>query len=328
MKPTIDKIRQYPSLQKKEVHGALDGLFNGEYSQIEFGRFLSELHERGETPGEIHDFAEYMRSHALTADGFEDGIDVCGTGGDKSGSFNISTASAFVIAGAGLMVAKHGNRAATSKSGSADVLEALGGNLTHRPQAGDDGNFSFFFAPNHHPAMRHIAPVRRALDTPTVFNVLGPLLNPASVQRQIIGTPNAATAELIAEAARGLRPEAVGVFYNDEGLDELSTSSTNHLLEVRGNTLTRRELNARQLGLRASAAADIAGGTPAENAQILREVISGIDQSPRRDVVVLSAAYALYIAERAQALEQAITLAEQSIDSGSAVRELETYLAR
>lgn len=328
MKPTIEKIRQHPSLEKQDVHGALDGLLNGEYSQIEFGYFLSALHERGESPTEVQDFAEYMRAHALTTDGFENGIDVCGTGGDKSGSFNISTAAAFVIAGAGLMVAKHGNRAATSRSGSADVLEALGGDLSYRPQAGDDGNFSFFFAPNHHPAMRHIAPVRRALDTPTVFNVIGPLLNPASVRYQIIGTPDQETAELIAHAATGLGNRAMGVFYNDEGLDELSTNATNHLLEVRGDTITRRDLVASDYGLHPAQPQDITGGTPAENAEILKEVVSGIDHSPRRDVVVLNAAYAIYIAARAQQLEDAIRVAEQSIDSSRALAELETYLSR
>lgn len=328
MKPTIEKISNFSSLDQEDIHGALDGLLNGEYSPIEFGRFLSTLHGRGETPDEVHSFAEYMREHALIIDDFEDGVDVCGTGGDTSSSFNISTAAAFVIAGAGLMVAKHGNRAATSKSGSADVLEALGGNLSHFPSADDEGNFSFFFAPNHHPTMRHIAPIRSALDTPTVFNVLGPLLNPACVKHQIIGTPNQATAELIARTATKFDNRAIGVFYNDDGLDELSTNGANHLLEVRGDTLSRRNLVARDYGLRPTQPEDITGGTPADNAKILRRVVSGIDRSPRRDVVVLNAAYAIYIAERANQLEEAIEAAEQSIDSGRAVAELEIYLSQ
>lgn len=288
---------------------------------------LSILASRGEKSEDVAAFAKSMRSRMISVHGLRDAVDLCGTGGDGHNTFNISTASMFVVAGVKQAVAKHGNRAASGSCGSADVLEALGVNINYDVQAAVDSGETliFMYAPGYHPATKNIVPVRKALGIPTVFNMLGPLLNPAHVNFQIIGTTSEYKAELMAESIAKLPHKKVGVVCNDDGLDELTTTCANVVYEVDQGTVSRVVLDPIDYDIPRAGLGDLKGGSAQDNAKILQDILDG-QQGPTRDIVVLNAGYCLYTAGHASDVASGIILARKSIDSGSAKAELHNFI--
>lgn len=307
-------------------------LLAGEASDVELAALLGAMAARGETAEEIAGFALAMREVAttlpLTEAEREALVDTCGTGGDGSGTFNISTAAALVAAAAGVKVAKHGNRAVTSLCGSADVLEALGVPILLTPKAAADAlrahGFCFLLAPAHHPGMRAVLPVRRALGVRTIFNVLGPLLNPAGARRQVMGVYAARLTHPVAEAMIHLGVRSASVVHGDGGMDELSLSGPSELVSVhhaasRPKAIT---LSPEEVGLARAPLSALAGGDAATNAAILQSIFAG-ERSPRRDIVLLNAAAVLLVAERAPDITAAVALAAATIDAGAVLQLLD-----
>jgi anthranilate phosphoribosyltransferase len=277
---------------------------------------------KGERPGEMVGFARTMRERAVALPRAVNGVfDTCGTGGDAAHTFNVSTAAAIVLAGAGVPVAKHGNRAVSSRCGSADVLEALGVNLEAPPdqvmRALDDAHLAFFFAPAWHPSMRHAAPTRRELGVRTAFNLLGPLTNPAGARRQLIGVSRPEHTELIARALGDLGAERAWVVHGAGGLDELSTLGHTKVSELHVGTVNTFYVHPADVGLPVAVAGDLAGGTAAENAAIIESIVGG-ESGRRRDVVLLNAGAALLISGHAPSLKDGMAQASDSLDSGRA----------
>ena len=316
------------TLSRTDARLLLEQILGAPAAEIELAALLGAMAARGETAEEVAGFVDAMRAAAipLPLEPAERArlVDTCGTGGDGSGSFNISTGAALVAAAAGATVAKHGNRAVTSSSGSADVLEELGIAVDLTPPEAAESlrrhRFAFLHAPSLHPAMRAVMPVRRALGVRTVFNLLGPLCNPAGASRQVIGVYGREQAALVAEALALLGTRHTLVVHGDAGdggsLDELSISGESHLAEVReGGSVVRRTVTPEQMGLRRGALAELAGGAPARSAAILRAIFGG-EPGPRRDVVLLNAAAVLVIAELATDLRDGIDLAARTVDSG------------
>jgi anthranilate phosphoribosyltransferase len=317
-------------------------VLSGQCSDPQIAALLVALHMKGETVEEIVGFAEAIRAAAvpldlhatsvLDASGTERDalVDTCGTGGDASGTFNISTATAFVVAGAGVRVAKHGNRSMTSKCGSADVMEALGVNInlptdqlaTCLEQVG----IAFLFAPALHSAMKHVQSTRRALQLRTVFNLLGPLTNPARATCQVVGVYSADLVEKLAEALSMLGLQRALVVHGSDGLDEITITGPTRIGEVRSGQVHTYEVTPEEFGLPRAPLEAIAGGDAATNANLIREVLSG-KKSPRRDIVLLNAAAALVAAGKSDHLRDAVPQAAQAIDSGSAAAKLEALIA-
>jgi anthranilate phosphoribosyltransferase len=281
---------------------------------------------RGETIEELAGFASAMRERSVKVEAPEGTIDTCGTGGDRSGTFNISTAAALVAAAASVPVAKHGNRAMTSQSGSADVLEALGVRTDHDGESAAialrEHGFAFLFAPGFHPAMRHAGPTRREIGVRTAFNLIGPLTNPAGARRQLVGVGDAAAAPRVAEVLRLLGTERSFVVHGD-GVDELPLDGSGVLYHASPDEVVRHEIDARKLGLASAATGALSGGDPTTNARLVEAVFGG-ESGARRDVVVLNAGAALLVAGRVEQLEEGIELAALTIDSGLARQLLET----
>ena len=312
-------------LTRDQARGVMDGVMAGEATPVQIAGLLIALRAKGETAEEMAGFVDSMRAHATPLDVPEGTIDTCGTGGDRAGTFNISTAAALVAAGAGIPVAKHGNRAASSRCGSADVLEALGVDITLGPDPVraciDAAGMGFCFAPTFHPAMRHAGPARRELGVRTVFNVLGPLANPGRVRRQALGVGARGLAPLMVQVLKELGHERALVFYGEDGLDELTTTGPSRVFELKAGSVTEYELEPQELGVRRSTLDDLRGGTPPENAELLRNVLDG-ERGPRRDVVLLNAAAAALAAGRAQTWAEAIPIVTESLDSGRARQSL------
>jgi anthranilate phosphoribosyltransferase len=327
------------TLTRDEARGVMQQVLAGEATNAQIGAFLVALLMRGETVDEIVGFAEAIRAaatplnlvgnSALDVSGTdrEALVDTCGTGGDASGTFNISTATALVVAGAGVRVAKHGNRSSTagSKCGSADVMEALGVNLALPPEklaaCLDQVGIAFLFAPAMHSAMKHVQPVRRELRLRTVFNLLGPLTNPAGASCQVVGVYSAELVPKLAEALRLLGLHRALVVHGRDGLDEITITGPTLVAEVRNNQVHEYEVTPEQFGLKRARLEEISGGDAAENAAIIRDLLAGT-KSPRRDVVLLNAAAALAVAGRAESIGDALPLAQQSLDSGKAGEKL------
>jgi anthranilate phosphoribosyltransferase len=284
---------------------------------------------RGETIEELAGFAAAMRDRVVRVDAPEGTVDTCGTGGDRSGTFNISTAAALVVAAAGVPVAKHGNRAITSQSGSADVLDALGVRTDHDAASAGaalrDHGFAFLFAPNFHPAMKHAGPTRREIGVRTAFNLLGPLTNPAGARRQVIGVADPVAAPRLADVLRLLGVERAFVVHGD-GLDELPLDGTGVLYHASPDEVVRHEIDARKLGLAAAPTSALAGGDPATNARLLEAVLHG-ESGARRDVVLLNAGAALLAAGRVEQLEGGLELAALTIDAGLVTQLLDALRA-
>jgi anthranilate phosphoribosyltransferase len=306
------------SLSLEEARLAMGEVMDGEATPAQLAAFLVALRMRGETVEELAGFASAMRERALVVNAPAGTIDVVGTGGDGSGTFNISTAAALVVAAAGVPVAKHGNRAITSRSGSADVLDALGVRIDHDAESAGkelaELGFAFLFAPAFHPAMRHAGPTRREIGVRTAFNLIGPLTNPAGATRAVIGVADPAAALRIAEVARVLGTERTFVVHG-AGIDELPLDGSGVIHDVTRGGIVERRVDSASLGLGAAATADLGGGTATENAAIVERVFAG-EAGPRRDVVLLNAGAALLLADRAPDLEGGIALARTTLEAG------------
>jgi len=325
------------SLSREEARVVMTEVLRGQCTAAQIAALLVALHMKGETVEEIVGFAEAIRAEAtplaLHANSVLDAsgtgrdalVDTCGTGGDTSGTFNISTATALVAAGAGVRVAKHGNRSVTSKCGSADVMEALGVNINLPPEkiaaCLEEAGIAFLFAPAMHSAMKHVQPVRRELRLRTVFNLLGPLTNPARATCQVVGVYSADLVEKLAEALSMLGLHRALVVHGNDGLDEITITGPTRIGEVREGRVHTYEVAPEDFGLQRAGLDEIAGGDAAANAALIREVLSG-KRSARRDVVLLNAAAALVAAGRADHLSDAVPLAEKAIDSGAAEAKL------
>ncbi|MGZ6340254.1 MAG: anthranilate phosphoribosyltransferase [Candidatus Limnocylindrales bacterium] len=309
------------TLSLDEAHGAMGAVMDGQATPSQLAALLVALRMRGETIEELAGFAAAMRDRVLRVVAPQGTIDTCGTGGDGSRTFNISTAAALVVAAAGIPVAKHGNRAITSASGSADVLEALGVQTDLDPAGAAialrELGFAFLFAPGFHPAMKHAGPTRREIGVRTAFNLVGPLTNPAGARRQVVGVGDPAAAPRLAAVLRLLGAERALVVHG-AGLDELPLDGSGVLYDVSPDRVDRREVRAADLGLVAASTAALAGGTPAENAALVEAVLGG-EQGPRRDVVLLNAAAAFVVAGRASDLAEGIGLGARTIDAGAAL---------
>ncbi len=319
------------ALTQAEARDVMNQIMSGEATPAQMGGFLVALRLKGETADEIAGCAEAMREHVLSVrPGRDDLVDTAGTGGDGARTFNISTAAALVAAAAGAGVAKHGNRAVSSASGSADVLEALGFELElpvpRIERSIDELGFGFLFAPTHHPAMRHAAPVRRELATRTVFNVLGPLTNPAGARAQVVGVYAPELVETIASVLVRLGARRAFVVHGAGGVDELSPAGPNLVCEVVEGRVVRREIDPLDLGVARCSAADLAGGTPEENAATVREIFAGA-AGPKRDAVLLNAAGAIAAGGHAEDLVDGYRLAAAAVDSGAASERLDALVA-
>ena len=332
LKEYIAKAMRCQSLTIQEAEEAMQIIMSGQASDAQIGGYLVALRMKGETVEEITGSARAMRDHASRVPYHLNGdalLDTAGTGGDGAHTFNISTATAFVIAGAGRKVAKHGNRAASSRCGSADVLGALGANLNLSPEQVAECitqvGIGFIFAPHFHPAMKYAIGPRRELGQRTIFNLLGPLTNPAGATHQLIGVYDPKLTEPLAHVLGSLGGRAAFVVHGHGGLDELTTSGPNRVSHLHDGTVDTFDLDAAGLGLRSASPEDLHGGDPAENAVLLRALLSGEDKSPRRDVVLLNSAAAL--ATEHGILEQALVEARQSLDSGAALEKLDAFIA-
>jgi anthranilate phosphoribosyltransferase len=312
------------TLSLDEARAAMGAVMDGEATASQLAGLLVGLRMRGETTEELAGFAAAMRERVVRVDAPDGTIDTCGTGGDRSGTFNISTTAALVVAAAGVPVAKHGNRAITSASGSADVLEALGVRTDHDAvsagRALRDVGFAFLFAPGFHPAMKHAGPTRREIGVRTAFNLLGPLTNPAGARRQVVGVGDPVVAPRLAEVLRLLGAERAFVVHG-AGVDELPLDGSGVLYDVTAEGVERREIDARSLGLPAAGLDALAGGSPAENARLVEAVLRG-ESGARRDVVLLNAAAAFTAAGRVDDLPAGLELAALTIDSGLAAELL------
>jgi anthranilate phosphoribosyltransferase len=328
------------SLSRDEARSVMSDILTGQCTDAQIAAFLVALHMKGETVEEIVGFAEAIRSAAAPINAENSIIDVsdterdalvdtCGTGGDASGTFNISTATALVVAGAGVRVAKHGNRSVTSKCGSADVVEALGVKLTLPPsrvaQCLNEVGMAFLFAPAMHSAMKYVQPARRELKLRTVFNLLGPLTNPAHASAQVVGVYSADLVEKLAEALCLLGLKRALVVHGSDGLDEITITGTTRIAEVRNGEVHAYEVEPEQFGLKRTTLDDISGGDLNENAAIIRSILDG-EHSSRRDVVLLNASAALVAAGRTDTIGEAMPIAAESIDSGAAKAKLQALL--
>jgi anthranilate phosphoribosyltransferase len=327
---SIDRLLAGEDIGREGAAAALEAIMSGDAGEAQTAGFLIALRAKGETASELAGLAEVIRARAErvpTPDG--PCVDTCGTGGGLP-SFNVSTTFTFVVAGAGVTVAKHGNRSATSKSGSADVLEALGARIDLDPDGVarciEETGIGFMFAPAHHPAFRHIVPVRRALGVRTIFNLLGPLTNPAGAPRQLLGVSDLAYLERLGQALAELGSERAMVVRGRDGMDELSTGALSDVVEVDGGAVRISTIDPAALGFAPPANGDLAGGDPAFNAEVLRGVVEG-RPGPARDVVLLNAGAAIWLAGAAPDLEGGIAAARASIDSGAARDRLDAFVA-
>ncbi len=318
------------ALTRDEAEAAMTSVMAGEATPAQLGALLAVLHVRGETAAEIAGFASAMRAQVVRVSVGDGAIDVVGTGGDRSNSINISTLSAIVAAAAGGRVAKHGNRAASSACGSADVLEALGVKIDLGPEGVqacvDEVGVGFMFAPRYHPAMRHAGPVRREIGIRTVFNLLGPLANPAGVRRYVLGVASEAIGETMSQALCELGVEHALVVYGSDGLDELSPSAETRTWEIRRGDVRAATLVPEDVGLARAARAEIVGGDAATNARIGRDVLGGA-MTGARTAVLLTSGAACYVAGLAPSIRAGVALAAKTIDSGAARDRLDRFVA-
>jgi len=327
----IDKIAAGTDLSADEAADVLGEIMADEASEIEIAGFLMALRTKGETVDEVAGLARTMRALATRVDtGRDDLLDTAGTGGGRS-TFNVSTTAALIAAGAGCAVAKHGNRSATSRCGSADVLEALGARIDLPPEAVADCirdvGFGFMFAPVHHQATRFVVPVRKELAVRTIFNFLGPLTNPAGATRQLVGVADSAYLDTIAGALAQLGVARALVVSSDDGLDEMSTGGRTQVVEVRGQRMERYAVEPGDVGLDTAGLDAVAGGTPEENAAVTRAILAG-DAGPHRNIAVLNAGAAIYACGRVDSLDAGARAAEAAIDEGAAAAALERFVTR
>lgn len=334
IKEAIEKIVLKEDLTYDEAYTVMNEIMNGETTPTQNAAFLAALSTKStkaETIDEISGCAQAMREHALTVDGGDmDTLEIVGTGGDRAGSFNISTTTAFVAAAAGIKVAKHGNRAASSKSGTADCLEALGANINLEPEKCvsllKEAGFCFFFAQKYHTSMKYVGAIRRELGFRTVFNILGPLTNPIKPSRQLLGVYDEYLLEPLAKVLTSLGVKNGMVVYGREKLDELSTAGETAVCEFNNGEYNSYVLTPEQFGLTRSTKQDLEGGTPEENAAITRDILSGKDRGPKFETVLMNAGAALYIAGKATDIADGIEKARELIDNGEALKAMERFV--
>ncbi len=330
LKLLMNRIADGETLGDAGMQRALDLLMSGIASPVAMGAFLMGLRVRGETTEEITGAAKFMRSRMITVDAPPGAVDIVGTGGDSRGTFNISTAATFVAAGAGAIVAKHGNRAVTSLSGASDVLAALGVKLDVPPvvvsRAIADAGVGFLWAPLYHPSFKSWAPIRTDLGLRTIFNLLGPLCNPAKVTRQVLGVYDRNLVEPIAEVLRQLGSEHAWVVHGADGMDELTTTGTTHVAELKDGDIFAFDVSPEDVGLKRTDIENLKGGDAATNAAAIHALLQG-EPGPYRDIVLLNSAAALVVAGKADGLADGIEKAAASIDSGRAARALDRLVA-
>lgn len=328
-KHLLNNIIDREDLSTKETEFLLEQVINGSLNSSQIAAMLIALRSKGETVDEIVGLINCMRKHMVSIATKEIAIDTCGTGGDGVGTFNISTAASFIVAACGVKVAKHGNRAASSKCGSADVLEALGVHIMVSAEQAvtilEKVGMVFLFAPLYHPAMKQIAPIRKELGVRTVFNFLGPFLNPAHVKRQLIGVPNPLIAKKLASVAAKLDYEHVLIVSSKDGMDEISIASPTHIYEIKCKKITSRVIIPSQFKLKKAPLSAIAGGDASRNSAIIFEVLEG-KRSSYRDIVVLNSAHALYVSGKVKTVEDGIVLSQEAIDSGAAMQILQKLI--
>jgi len=329
-KALIAKVATGANLSRAEAASAFDRMMSGEATPSQMGGLLMALRVRGETVDEITGAVTTMRAKMLSVKAPPDAVDIVGTGGDASGSYNISTCAAFIVAGAGVPIAKHGNRALSSKSGAADVLQALGVNIDlNAEQVGlciRDSGIGFMFAPAHHPAMKNVGPTRVELGTRTIFNLLGPLSNPAGVKRQMVGTFSRHWIEPMVQVLNNLGSERVWAVHGSDGLDEITTSGPTSVAELKDGKVRTFEIVPEDAGLRRAKPEALRGGDASHNAAALLDVLKG-KPGPFRDVAILNAAATLIVAAKAGDLKEAAVLAAKAIDSGEAEGRLDRLIA-
>jgi anthranilate phosphoribosyltransferase len=329
LRGAIAKVAARESLSQDEAAEAFDLVISGAAPPAQIGGLLMAMRVRGETVDEIAGAARAMRAKVLTVRAPEGAVDTCGTGGDGKGTFNVSTCAAFVVAGAGVPVAKHGNRAISSRSGSADVLKELGVNIDASPDTISrciaECGLGFMFAPSHHAAMRHVASIRTELGTRTIFNLLGPLANPAGTKFQIVGVFGKEWIEPIAQVLALLGTERAWVVHGSDGMDELTTTGVSDVAVVDDGRVATFRISPRNAGLPEAKPEDLTGGNAVENAAHIRALLGGL-KGPFRDIVLLNAAAAQLVVGKAKTLREGVTLAADSIDSGRALAVLDALV--
>lgn len=326
----LNQVVENRDLTQDEAAAVAGLIMRGEATQAQIGGFLVALRMKGETVDEIAGFVRAMRENAVPCPMTVPVVDIVGTGGDHAGTFNISSTSAFVVAGAGGAVAKHGNRGISSRSGAADVLSHLGVSLELAPsevaRCVETAGVGFLFAQSFHPAMRHVGPARKEMAVRTVFNLLGPMTNPAGTKRLVIGVFAKRWCRPMAEALAKLGTERAWVVYGSDGLDEITLTGPTHVVEWNGEELREFDIAPSDVGLQVADAEDLKGGEPPENAVILRDILSGVP-GPKRDIVVMNSAAALVVLGKATDLREGVAMAQASIDTGAALKALDTLVA-
>ena len=331
IKEAIVKLSKKEDLTYQEAETVMDEIMSGQATAVQMSSYLTALSMKGETIDEITASAAGMRAHCIKLLHDLDVLEIVGTGGDGANSFNISTTSSLVIAAGGVPVAKHGNRAASSKSGAADVLEALGVNITIPPKKSAELlkkiNICFLFAQNYHIAMKYVAPIRKELGIRTVFNILGPLSNPAGANMELMGVFDQALVEPLAQVMAKLGVTKGMVVFGQDKLDEISMSAPTSVCEIKDGWFQSYEITPEQFGYERCSKDNLAGGTPAENAEITKAILRGEEKGPKCQAVCLNAGAALYIAGKAETMEVGVRMAEELIDNGSALKKLDEFIA-
>lgn len=332
IKEAIIKLTKKQDLTYAEAEGCMNEIMEGKASPVQMSAYLTALAMKGETVEEITASASAMRAHGLRLQHEMEVLEIVGTGGDGANSFNISTTSSIVIAAAGIPVAKHGNRAASSKSGAADCLEALGVNIAVPEEKSTELlkkiGICFLFAQKYHMAMKYVGPVRKELGIRTIFNILGPLANPAAASLELMGVYDAALVEPLAHVLANLGVTRALVVFGEDGLDEISMSAATKVCEVRDGAFTTFEITPEQFGFTRCDKSELVGGTPAENAAITRAILSGTETGAKRSAVLMNAGAAIYLGGKAKDIAEGIEIAKEMIDSGKALAKLASFVTQ
>lgn len=330
IKEAIYQLINGNDLTYEQAREVMEEMMTGTATQAQMGGFLTALRMQGETIDEITAFATVMREKGVKIEPKREVIDIVGTGGDEVGTFNISTTSAFVVAAGGVPVAKHGNRSVSSKSGAADVLERLGANLNLTPEQNEKVlnacDVCFLFAQKYHSSMKYAAPVRKELGVRTVFNILGPLSNPAAATMQLLGVYDKKLAKPLAQVLSNLGVTRGVAVCGEDGLDEITLTGETDVHEIRFGEITSYTITPEQFGLRRCALSELVGGIPEENAQIAKDILTGKEKGPKRDIVVMNAGMSLYLGKDGISLEQGIRMAQDILDSGKAYKKLQEFV--
>lgn len=330
IREAIIKLSKGEDLSYQEAEAVMNEIMSGEATPVQMSSYLTALSLKGETIDEITASAAGMRAHCVKLLHEMDVLEIVGTGGDGSNSFNISTTSSLVIAAGGVPVAKHGNRAASSKSGAADVLEALGVKIALPAERSAEIlqkiNICFLFAQNYHIAMKYVAPIRKELGIRTVFNILGPLSNPAGANMELMGVFDESLVEPLAQVMTNLGVDRGMVVYGQDKLDEISASAPTSVCEIKDGTFTTYEITPEQFGYTRCDKDELKGGTPQENAEITKAILNGTEKGAKRQAVCLNSGAALYIAGKVESMEAGVRMAEELIDSGAALKKLEEFI--